>query len=48
MEAAVERVLGKNERMWFEFLTEPNSNSRYSCFITRRRSQPDSSTSDVQ
>ena len=27
MEAAVEGVLGKSERTWFEFLTEPNTNS---------------------
>lgn len=27
MEAAVESVLGKNEQNWFEFLTEPNTNS---------------------
>jgi len=27
MQAAVEGVLGKNERAWFEFLTEPNTNS---------------------
>lgn len=27
MEAAVEAVLGKSERMWFEFLTDPNTNS---------------------
>jgi len=27
MEAAVEGVLGKRERTWFEFLTEPNTNS---------------------
>ena len=27
MEAAVEGVLGKGERAWFEFLTEPNTNS---------------------
>ncbi len=27
MEAAVEGLLGKNEREWFEFLTEPNTNS---------------------
>jgi len=27
MEAAVESVLGKNERTWFEFLTEPSTNS---------------------
>lgn len=27
MEAAVEGVLGKNEQKWFEFLTEPNTNS---------------------
>lgn len=27
MEAAVESVLGKNERKWFEFLTEPTTNS---------------------
>ena len=27
MEAAVEGVLGKSERTWFEFLTKPNTNS---------------------
>jgi hypothetical protein len=27
MEAAVEGVLGKSERAWFEFLTDPNTNS---------------------
>jgi len=27
MEAAVQAVLGKSERAWFEFLTDPNTNS---------------------
>lgn len=48
MEAAVVGVLGKNERAWFEFLTDSKTNSPVLLFTTRRRSQPVSTTSNAR